>query len=179
MKKGLYAAGPVIMPAMNTGNSTAEVPRRHVPALVVVSSLLLWLSGLARLAELVANALRYDAYEEAYDRLDGPPVGWAAVGLLLAMVIALVIVLSVLALLQTRPTGTASTRWPISLRPHGSRPSSRFPRQWRTRVAGRRRPARPAARRPLLRDASRTAGLGYPGQWSSFNQEDPHPIRNG
>jgi phosphatidylserine synthase len=95
---------------MNTGDFTRQVTRRGTPAVVVVSSLLLALSGLARLAQVAAEAVEQNAYLSAHEAV-GTPDGFGALPLVFLMGVALVVVLAALALLVLALVNPAGRNW--------------------------------------------------------------------
>ncbi|SCG44522.1 hypothetical protein [Micromonospora humi] len=95
---------------MNTGDVAGQPRRQRVSSVVVASSLLLGLSGLARLAQLAANTVRQDAYQRAHDQV-GTSGGFAALPLVFTMGLAVLVALSAVALLVLAVANLAGRNW--------------------------------------------------------------------
>ncbi|MEV4659802.1 hypothetical protein [Micromonospora sp. NPDC049301] len=95
---------------MTMGIATTEVTRRRMPALVVGSSLLLVLSGLARLGQVAAEAVNQDAYLTAHERV-GTPSTFAALPMVFLMGVALVVSLVALAILLLALVNLVGRNW--------------------------------------------------------------------
>ncbi|WP_406078602.1 hypothetical protein [Micromonospora sp. NBC_00858] len=96
---------------MTTGKSTTEVTRRRMSTLVVVgSSLLLALSGLARLGQVAAEAVNQDAYLTAHERV-GAPSTFAALPMMFLIGVGLVVSLVALAILLLALVNLVGRNW--------------------------------------------------------------------
>jgi hypothetical protein len=95
---------------MATGNSTTELARRRVPAVVVGSSLLLVLSGLTRLGQVAAEAVTQDAYLKAHEVV-GTPTTFAALPMAFLMGVGLVVSLVALVVLLLALVNLAGWNW--------------------------------------------------------------------
>jgi hypothetical protein len=85
-------------------------PSRRVPAVVVVSSVLLCLAGLARLGQVAAEAVRQDTYLAAHDQA-GTPEGWSALSLVFLMAVGLVVALTAASQVVLGVVNLAGANW--------------------------------------------------------------------
>ncbi|MEU5567422.1 hypothetical protein [Micromonospora musae] len=95
---------------MNTGIDTTGTTRRRPPPIVLASSLLLALSGLARLAQVAAEAVSQNVYLRAHERV-GTSGAFAAVPMVFLMVVGLVVVLFALSLLALALANLGGWNW--------------------------------------------------------------------
>ncbi|SIR74254.1 hypothetical protein [Micromonospora avicenniae] len=95
---------------MSTGIAATDVTRRRVPPVVIGSSLMLALSGLARLAQAAAEAAVQGAYLRAHERV-GTPSGFAALPMVFLMAVGLVVALSALAFLALALANLGGWNW--------------------------------------------------------------------
>ncbi|MFI6265225.1 hypothetical protein [Micromonospora sp. NPDC051006] len=95
---------------MITGEFTSGAGRRRIPPIVVGSSLLLALSGLARLAQVAAEAAVQDTYLRAHERV-GTPSAFAALPMVFLMGVGLVVALSAVTLLLLSLANLAGWNW--------------------------------------------------------------------
>ncbi|MCO1597264.1 hypothetical protein M8C17_19095 [Micromonospora sp. RHAY321] len=95
---------------MTTGSSKAQVSRRAVPAVVVGSSLLLALSGLARLGQVAAEAVTQNAYLKAHEAV-GTPSAFAALPMAFLMGVGLVVSLGALVVVVLALVNLGGWNW--------------------------------------------------------------------
>ncbi|MEU8299023.1 hypothetical protein AB0C04_17270 [Micromonospora sp. NPDC048909] len=95
---------------MITGDVTSGAGRRRVPPIIVGSSLLLALSGLARLAQVAAEAAVQDTYLRAHERV-GTPSAFAALPMMFLMGVGLLVALSAVTLLLLSLANLAGWNW--------------------------------------------------------------------
>ncbi|GIF76518.1 hypothetical protein [Asanoa siamensis] len=95
---------------MITGEMVPPAVRRQIPAVVVVSTVLLWLSGFARLALATTGLVEDQAYLAAVDTVEGLG-GFAAVPVLGVLVKAAILVLVASALVALALINLRGLRW--------------------------------------------------------------------